>query len=64
MNYWSMVYVYGWMMKEHQPIGIDYQPIRDNDYIEDSITLYYIEFNEDHRDDSRFWDHTFPQAEL
>jgi len=24
MNYESMVYVYGWMIEEHQPIGIDY----------------------------------------
>jgi len=30
-----MVYVYGWMMKRHQPIGIAYQPIRNDDYIED-----------------------------
>jgi len=26
MTYESMMYVYGWMMEEHQPIGIDYQP--------------------------------------
>ena len=24
MKYESIVYVYGWMMEEHQPIGIDY----------------------------------------
>ena len=29
MNYGSMVNVNSWMMEEHQPIGIDYQPIRD-----------------------------------
>ena len=27
MKYGSMVYVYGWMMEEHQLIDIDYQPI-------------------------------------
>jgi len=27
MKYGSMVYMYGWVMEEHQPIGIDYQPI-------------------------------------
>jgi len=48
-----MSYVYGWMMEEHQPIDIDYQPIRD-DYIEDSMAQYYMEFNEDRRDESRF----------
>ena len=46
MNYESMVYVYGWLMEEHQPIGIDFQPIRD-DYSEDSMTQHYMEFNED-----------------
>ena len=46
--------------EEHQLIGIDYQPID----IEDSMTQYYIEFNEDRRGESRFWDHTFPQAEF
>jgi len=25
---------------------------------------YYMEFDKDHRDESRFWDHTFPQAEF
>ena len=43
MKYGSMVY--GWKMKEHQPIGIDYQSIRD-DYIEDSMTQHYMEFDE------------------
>ena len=38
MNYESMMYVYGWIMEENQPIGIDYQPICDDDYIEDSMT--------------------------
>jgi len=38
MNYGSMMYVHGWMMEEHQPIGIDYQYIRDDDYIKDSMT--------------------------
>ena len=33
MNYGSMMYVYGWMMEKHQPIGIDYQLIRDDDYV-------------------------------
>ena len=59
INNGSMVYVYGWMMEEHQPIGINYQSIRD-DYIEDLITQHYMEFNGDRRDESRFWDHTFP----
>ena len=58
-----MVYMYGWMMEENQTIGIDYQTIRD-DYIEDSITQYYMKFNEDRQDESRFWDHTFSQAEF
>ena len=47
MKYGSMVYVYDWMMEEHQPNVIDYQPIRDNDYIEDSMTQHYMEFDED-----------------
>ena len=55
--------MYSWMMEEHQPIGIDYQSIRD-DYIEDSMTQYYMEFNEDHRGESRFQNRTFSQAEL
>ena len=29
-------------MKEHQPIGIDYQQIHDDDYIEDLMTQYYM----------------------
>ena len=49
MKYGSMVYVYGWIMEEHQPTGIDYQPIRDDVYIEDSMTQHYMEFDEDHR---------------
>jgi len=53
MNYESMVYVYGWMMEEHQAIGIDYQPILDN-YIEDLMTQHYMKFNEDRRGESRF----------
>jgi len=53
MKYESMMYVYTWMMEEHQPFGIDYQLIRDG-YIEDSMTQHYIEFNEDHRSESRF----------
>ena len=32
-----MMNVYGWV-EEHQPIGIDYQPICDDDYIEHSMT--------------------------
>ena len=40
-----------------------FQLIRD-DYIEDSITQQYMEFDEDRRGESRFWDHTFPQAEF
>ena len=51
-------------MEEHQPISIDYQPIQDDDYIKDSMMEYYMEFNEDHRGESKFWDHTFPQAEF
>jgi len=51
------------MMEEHQPIGIDYQPIRDDDYIEDSMTQHYMEFDKD-RGESRLWDHTFPQTEF
>ena len=39
--------VYGWMMEEHQPIGIDYQPIRDDNYIENLMVQHYMEFNED-----------------
>ena len=54
MNYESMVYLYGSMMEEHQLIGIDYQPIRNDDYIEDLMTQHYMEFNEDRRDESRF----------
>ena len=53
----------GWW-REHQPIGIDYQPIQDDDYIENSMTQYYMEFNEDLPGVSKFWDHTFPQAEF
>jgi len=64
MNYESMVYVYGCMMEEHQPIGVDYQQIRDKDYIEDSMTQHFMEFDEGHRDESRFWDHIFPQVEF
>jgi len=58
------MYVYDRMMEEHQPIGIDYQPILDDDYIEDSMTQHYMEFNENRQGESRFWDHTFPQAEF
>ena len=64
MNYESMVYVYDWLMEEHQPIGIDYQPIRDDDYIEDSMTQHYMKFNKDRQGESRFWNHTFSQAEF
>ena len=53
MNYRSMVYVYGWIMEKHQIIGVDYQPIRDDDYIEDSMTQHYMELN-DHYVESRF----------
>ena len=28
------------------------------------MTQHYMEFDEDHRDESRFWDHTFSQAEF
>ena len=45
-------------------IDIDYQQIRDDNYIEDSVTQHYMEFNEDHRDESRFWVHTFSQAKF
>ena len=44
--------------------SIDYQPIRDDDYIEDTMTQYYGEFNEERWGESRFWDHSFPQAEF
>ena len=54
MNYESMMYAYGWMIEEHQSIGIDYQQIRDEDYIEDSMTQHYVEFDEYHQDESRF----------
>ena len=64
MNYGSTVYVYGWMMEEHQLIGIDYQPIRDDDYIEDLMTQHYIEFNEDRQGESKFWNHAFYQPEF
>jgi len=64
MKYGSMIYVYGWMMEEHQSIGIGRQSIWDDIYIEDSITQQYMEFDEDRRGESRFWDHTFPQAEF
>jgi len=40
------------------------QSIWDKNYIEDSMTQHYMEFDEDHRDESRFWDHIFPQAEF
>ena len=59
-----MMYLYGWKMEEHQPIGIDYKPIWNDDYIEDSMTWHYIEFNEDRLGELRFWDHTFPQTEF
>jgi len=48
-------------MEEHQLIGIEYQSIRD-DYIEDSMTQHYMEFDKDRQ--SRFWDHAFPQVEI
>jgi len=60
IKYGSMVYVYGWMMKDHQPIGIDYQPIRDDNYIEDPMTQHYMDFGEDPRGKVRFWSHPFP----
>ena len=53
MNYESMMYANGWMIEENQPIGLDYQPIRDDDYIEDSMTQHYMEFDEDRRGESR-----------
>jgi len=31
-------------MEEHQPIDINYQPIWDDDYIEDSMMQHYMEF--------------------
>jgi len=33
--------VYGWMMEEYQPNDTDYQPTRDDDYIEDTMTQHY-----------------------
>jgi len=51
-------------MEEYQPIGIDYQLIRKDDYIEDLMTQHYMKFDEDHQDKSRFWDHTFSEVEL
>ena len=53
-NYGSMLYVYSWMIEEHQPIGINYQQIRDKNHIEDLMMQRYMEFDEDHRDKSRF----------
>ena len=44
------MYMYGWIIEEHQPIGIDYQQIRDEDYIEDSMTQHCMEFDEAHQD--------------
>ena len=41
-------------MEEHQPIGIDYQLICDDDYIEYSMTKHYIEFDENRQGESRF----------
>ena len=39
MNYESMICI--WLDDGGAPsIGIDYQPIRDNDYIEDSMTQH------------------------
>jgi len=64
MNYGSMVYEYGWMTEEHQPIGINYQPIRDDDYIEDSMTQHYMEFNEGQQGESIFWYNTFSKQSL
>jgi len=64
MNYESMEYVYSWMIEENQPLGIDYQMIRNDYYIEDSMTQHYMEFNEDCQDERRFWDHTFPKQSL
>jgi len=57
MKYRSIVYVYRWLIEEHQPIDIDYQPIRD-DYIEDSMMQYYMEYDKNYRGKSRLWDHT------
>ena len=39
--------MYGWMMEEHQPIGIDYQSVQDDNYIKDSVMQHYMEFDED-----------------
>jgi len=64
MKYESMVYVFAWMIEEHQPIGIDYQPIQDDDNIEDSMMQPYMDFDEDRQGESRFWDHTFLQAKF
>jgi len=50
-------------MEEHQPISIDYQLIRD-DYIQDSMTQHYMEFNKDRQGESKFWDHTLSQAKF
>jgi len=46
------------------PIGIDYQPIRDDDNIKDSMMQHYMEFNEYRWGESRFLDHTFPKQSL
>jgi len=53
MKYGSIVYVYRWLIEEHQPIDIDYQPVRD-DYIEDSMMQHYMEYDKNHRGESRF----------
>jgi len=42
------------MMEENQPIGIDNQPIKDDDHIKDSMMQQYMEVNEDRRGESRF----------
>jgi len=44
--------------------SIDYQPIRDDDYIEDTMTQYYGEFNEERWGESRFWDYNLSQVEF
>jgi len=51
-------------MKVCQPISIDYQSIRDDDYIEDSMTRQSMEFNDDCWDESRFWNYIFSQVEF
>ena len=53
----------GWWKSTNQlELIINWSELKN--YIEDSMMQHYMEFDEDYRDESRFWDHIFPQAEF